>query len=81
MMQLYSDLLFNTGVVQSALIRASHPSATAAPVFFYLFCVMGTNNRMSNFLKLENPPGELIEFFRSFIATNSMDSGDQISPS
>ncbi|XP_034250336.1 acetylcholinesterase-like isoform X2 [Thrips palmi] len=49
---LYSDLLFATGVVQAARIHA-----TQVPVYFYLFCVMGRNNVLSTFLKAENPTG------------------------
>lgn len=50
--QLYSDLLFATGIVQAARIHALQ-----VPVYFYLFCVMGKNNMLSNYLRPENPTG------------------------
>ncbi|XP_026280152.1 acetylcholinesterase isoform X2 [Frankliniella occidentalis] len=45
---LYTDLLFTAGVTQAARMHAAHPNA--APVYFYLFSVVGGNNILTAFL-------------------------------
>lgn len=46
---LYTDLLFATGVAVAARRHAAHPAA--APVYVYLFCVIGKNNLLGQFVK------------------------------